>query len=397
VIRHQLPAYSPVSAKAALLAAGQLSGMGEDPRPALRALLLQEYNAGTVVLCGSGTQALTLAIREARQRVDTKAPVAIPAFSCFDVASAAIGADAPVSLYDLDPDTLGPDLESLERVLRAGARVVIAAPLYGIPVDWQALTDLTRQYEAVIVEDAAQGHGASWNGKRVGSLGKIAILSFGKGKGWTGGTGGAILISDSADDSSTRVFPEPEFSQRVGVAIRVAAQWALARPDIYGLPLSIPALRLGETTYLPPRPVRAMTRAAATTLLATHDASRKEANVRRSNANAVVTGIAGSTQVKPIPTHSCPTAGYLRLPVRVPGGMASFPNVQRALRLGITPSYPISLAALPQLAGRNVAPYGAWPGAQTLVRELVTVPTHSRLRAHEVREIIEILRTLEGS
>jgi perosamine synthetase len=397
VIRHQLPAYSPVSAKAALLAAGQLSGLGEDPRPALRALLQREYGAGSVVLCGSGTQALTLAIQEARKRVNAKAPVAIPAFSCFDVASAAIGADALVSLYDLDPDTLGPDLESLEQVLRAGARVVIAAPLYGVPVDWKALTDLTKQYEAVLIEDAAQGHGASWNGKRLGSMGKIAILSFGRGKGWTGGTGGAILISDSAGDFSTGGFLEPEFSQRVGIAIRVTAQWALARPDIYGLPLSIPALRLGETTYLPPRPMRAMTRVAAATLLATHDASRKEASVRQSNAKAVVAAIAGSARVKSIPTRVCPTAGYLRLPVRIQGGMASFPNVQRALQLGIAPSYPMSLAALPQLAGRLVATYGAWPGAQTLVRELVTVPTHSRLRADEVSEIIGILLTLGSS
>ncbi|MDQ6770245.1 MAG: DegT/DnrJ/EryC1/StrS family aminotransferase [Gemmatimonadota bacterium] len=397
MIRHQLPAYSPVSAKAAFLAAGQLSGIGEDPRPALGTLLKREYDAGSVVLCGSGTQALTLAIREARQRVDAKAPVAIPAFSCFDVASAAIGADAPVSLYDLDPDTLSPDLGSLEQALRAGARVVIAAPLYGIPVDWKALTDLTRQYEAVLIEDAAQGHGASWNRKRLGSLGKIAILSFGRGKGWTGGTGGAILLSDSPGDSLTGGFLEPEFSQGVGVAIRVAAQWALARPDIYGLPVSIPALRLGETTYLPPRPVSAMTRVAAATLLATYDASRKEGSVRQSNATAVVAAVEGSAKVKPIPTRVCPTAGYLRLPVRIRGGMASFPNVQRALQLGITPSYSMSLAALPQLAGRLVTTHGVLPGAQTLVRELVTVPTHSRLRAHEVSEIIRILRALKGS
>jgi len=394
VIRHQLPVYSPVSAKAAFLAAGQLSGIGEDPRPALRTLLQREFGARNVVLCGSGTQALTLAIHEAWQRVDAKAPVAIPAFSCFDVASAAIGADALVSLYDLDPDTLSPDLESLERVLRAGARVVIVAPLYGIPVDWSAIMDLTSQYQAVVIEDAAQGHGASWNGKRLGSLGKIAILSFGRGKGWSGGTGGAMLLADSTGDSPTKGFPEPKFSQGVGVAIRVAAQWALARPDIYRLPLSIPGLRLGETTYSPPPSVRAMTRAAATTLLATHDASRKEASVRHSNANAVVSGIAGS-QVNPIPPQGCPSAGYLRLPVRLSAGMASFPNVQRAMELGITPSYPMSLAALRQLAGRLVGPLGEWPGAQTLVRELVTVPTHSRLRADEVNEIIGILRTLE--
>ncbi len=395
MIRHQLPAYSPVSAKAVLLATGQLSGLGEDPRPRLRALLQREYEASSVLLCGSGTQALTIAIQEARHRVDQKAPVALPAFSCFDVASAAIGANALVSLYDLDPYTLSPDLESLERTLRAGAGVVVVAPLYGIPVDWHALTSLTKRYEAVLVEDAAQGHGASWKGKRLGALGEIGILSFGRGKGWTGGSGGAILMSHSSGLASGG-FPEPELSRRVAVSIGVAAQWALARPEIYGLPLSIPALRLGETTYLPPRPVRAMTRVAAATLVATYEASLKEADVRQSNATVLVTAIADCQQVTPIPTQSCRHAGYLRLPVRVSKGMASFLDAQRALHLGITPSYPMSLAALPQLAGRLVGPERVWAGAQTLVRELVTVPTHSRLSARDLSLIIGILRTVES-
>lgn len=393
MIRHQLPAYSPVSAKAVLLATGQLSGPGEDPRPGLRALLQREYEASSVLLCGSGTQALTIAIEEARRRVDPKRPVALPAFSCFDVASAAVGANATVSLYDVDPETLSPDLESLERVLRAGAGVVVVAPLYGIPVDWQALTTLAERYAAVLVEDAAQGHGASWKGKRLGTLGEIAILSFGRGKGWTGGNGGAVLISGSAYPARGDLS-EPAFSRRAAVTIAVAAQWALARPAIYGLPLSIPALRLGDTTYLPPRPVRAITRVAAATLVATYEAALKEADVRQSIATVLVSAIADCQQVTSIPTRNCSVAGYLRLPVRVPKGMASFRDAPRALHLGITPSYPISLAELPQLAGRLVGPETAWAGAQTLVRELVTVPTHSRLGAKEIREIIGIFRVL---
>lgn len=154
-------------------------------------------------------------------------------------------------------------------------------------------------------------------------MGDTAILSFGRGKGWTGGTGGAILMSNSAGLPSSE-FLEAEFSRRVAVSIGVAAQWALARPEIYGLPVSIPALRLGETTYWPPRPVRAMTRVAATTLLATHEASRKEANLRQSNAIALIAAIGDSPQVRPIPAQSCRAAGYLRLPVRGSQGYGEF-------------------------------------------------------------------------
>jgi dTDP-4-amino-4,6-dideoxygalactose transaminase len=390
-IRHQLAAYSPVSAKAALLATGQLFGLGGDPRPALRALLEREYGAASVLLCGSGTQALTVAIQEARRRVDPDAPVALPAFSCFDVASAAVGADVRVSLYDLDPDTLGPDLESLERVLRAGAGVVVIAPLYGIPVDWDALETLAARYNAVLVEDAAQGNGASWKGRGLGTLGKIATLSFGRGKGWTGGSGGAVRMYDGADLVRENLS-EPGFFRRSAISLGVVAQWALARPAVYGIPSSIPALGLGQTTYLAPRPVKSIARSAAAALIATYEAAKKEAGVRQANASRLVAGLADNSEVRIIPAPRGGISGYLRLPVRLKGGMEALDSAENASQIGIAASYPISLGALPQLAGRLGGPERVCPGAEVLVRELVTLPTHSHLDAHDISEVIGIFR-----
>lgn len=390
-MRHQLPAYSPVSAKAAILAAGQLFELGEDPRPMLQALLEREYDADTVLLFGSGTQALTIAIQEARRRVDPEAPIALPAFSCFDVASAAVGAEARVALYDLDPGTLAPDLESLERVLRGGAGVVVVAPLYGVPVDWKALASLAARHDAVLVEDAAQGHGAAWKGKRLGTLGDFATLSFGRGKGWTGGSGGAVLMRGSGT-SSRGDFAEPALSRRAGVTIGVIAQWAVARPAIYGIPLSIPMLRLGQTTYLPPRPIRSMTRSAAATLAATHRASETEAEARRANAARLRAATADNSAAVEISVQRDDTAGYLRLPLRLAKGMASFRDQRAALALGLAPSYPKSLAELPQLAARLTGPERAWVGTQTLVKELLTLPTHSQLSAREMTRLLAIVQ-----
>ena len=390
-LRHQLPAYSPVSAKAALLAAGQLLDLGNDPRPMLQALLQREHDTDTVLLCGSGTQALTIAIHEASRRVDPAAPIALPAFSCFDVASAAVGANARVSLYDLDPATLGPDLESLERVLRAGAGVVVVAPLYGIPVDWEALAMLAARYHAVLVEDAAQGHGAAWRGKRLGTLGDIATLSFGRGKGWTGGSGGAVLMRDSAD-SSRRGLSEPALTRRAAVTIGVIAQWAVARPAVYRIPLSIPMLRLGQTTYIAPRPVKAMTRSAAATLVATHRASQIEAQARQANAAQLLAAIAENSAALAISALREGMAGYLRLPVRLAKGMAGLRDQRAALGLGVAPSYPKSLAEIPQLAARLTGPERICLGTQTLVKELLTLPTHSQLTSREIASLCEIIR-----
>jgi hypothetical protein len=190
-------------------------------------------------------------------------------------------------------------------------------------------------------------------------------------------------------------FSEPGFSRRAAVTIGVIAQWALARPAVYGLPASIPALRLGQTTYVAPRPLRSMTRGAAATLVATYEASRKETEVRKGNAAQLLEAIADNPRARAIPVQSESTAGYLRLPVRLSKGMAGFRDERRALALGIAPSYPKSLAELPQLAGRMRGPESAWPGAETLVRELVTLPTHSRLRYREITDVVTILHDLE--
>ncbi|MEO5588654.1 MAG: aminotransferase class I/II-fold pyridoxal phosphate-dependent enzyme, partial [Gemmatimonadaceae bacterium] len=110
-----------------MAAIGQLLPSRGDPRDRLTEILRARFNAATVVLTGSGTQALHSAIAMTAAQAPPGSTVALPAFSCYDVASAAIGAGMPVALYDLDPSTLGPDRASLERVLQSGARVVVVA------------------------------------------------------------------------------------------------------------------------------------------------------------------------------------------------------------------------------------------------------------------------------
>jgi perosamine synthetase len=395
-IRHQLPVYSPVSGTAVLRAATEALRIGRDPRPDLVALLKREYDASAVILCGSGTQALTIALLEGLSRVGPTA-VALPAFTCFDVASAAVGADARIALYDLDPDTLAPDLESVEQALAEGARVVVAAPLYGIPIDWEGLQTLASRYGALLIEDAAQGNGALWKGRALGTLGEISVLSFGRGKGWTGGSGGAVLLRKHAGTEGGRDLREPAISEEVTNTLGVLGQWMFARPALYAMPLSIPALGLGQTIYRPPRPPRSISRTAASMLLATYDESRFEAQRRRANADAVLASIPNNRGMRAISVTHQATAGYLRLPTRVSHGMAGFRSQSDALAEGLAPSYPKTLGDLPEVAARLVGKKGPWPGARALVQELVTVPTHSRLNPRDIEKLVETLGVQRAS
>jgi dTDP-4-amino-4,6-dideoxygalactose transaminase len=380
-----------VSVEAALIGIAPSLRLTEDPRPYLREMLRRDYSSHSVVLCGSGTQALAVAIRESSDSSGSRAPVALPAFSCFDIATAAVGANVRVSFYDLDPQTLAPEPASLERVFRAGARVAVVAPLYGVPVDWGMLATIAEAHGALLIEDAAQGHGARFQGRRLGSIGKLAILSFGRGKGWTGGHGGALLVNDP-DDSFAGELAALGMVQEARSVIGLAAQWALGRPGLYGIPHSVPALRLGETVYRAPDRARSLGRAAAAALLVTAPDAEQEAMLRRANAAALLQALSDSPGVQTIPVSRESIAGYVRLPLRLKNGMASFGSPDAALSLGIAPSYPRLLPELVEMASRSDGPERDFPGARTLVRELVTAPTHSRLEARDLTDLASTLR-----
>ncbi|MBA2245865.1 MAG: DegT/DnrJ/EryC1/StrS family aminotransferase [Gemmatimonadetes bacterium] len=390
-LRHQLPVHSPIPLAAALRGAGGMLRLRGDPRPAVADLLAREYAAEEVVLCGSGTQALQLALEAGMRAAGGQPVVALPGYSCFDVASAAVGAGAAITLYDLDPETLGPDLDSLEAALARGARVVVVSPLYGVPVDWEALEERASRVGALLIEDAAQGHGASWRGRPLGSLGRLSVLSFGRGKGWTGGKGGALLLRGESlsAGSGARTLGEPALRGEASTLAGVLAQWLLGRPAVYGLPASLPWLGLGQTLYREPSAPRRMGKGAAAMLERTREASVRAAASRRANARLLLEELpAGAACIRVDPEAD---PGYLRLPVRLRDGMAAFPEPADALRLGVAPGYPSTLAALPAVRARMADGGARLEGAETLVRELVTLPTHPLLTSRERSELLRVL------
>ena len=394
-LRRQLPVYSPLTTAA--LRRALLSGFtpGRNGQETFRAELETAYHADEAVLFGSGTQALQVAIEWA-MRLENSRRVALPAFSCFDVAAAAVGARARVRCYDIEPATLNPDFASLRRLLEDGVRVVVISPLYGYPVDWDAVADLVQRFDAIAIEDAAQGNHAFWRARPLGSLGTLSVLSFGRGKGWTGGTGGALLLRESPNGRTPRDAPLPRRTAEARVVGMLAVQWALSRPSLYALPRAIPWLRLGETTYHPPAAPQPMTRAAAACLLASQPAAEQEAAARRTTATMFLPALkdAGSKQLKTIEPLAGARPGFLRLPLRFlrgcEAGEGAFAEWPAASRLGLERSYPATLPQIRQLQP-SLEQRDRVPGAEELVRTLCTVPTHSLLRPAERRALIEIL------
>jgi len=349
-----------------------------------------EFLAAGAVLVDSGRSALQMAIGIAMPQPAARRIVALPAFQCFEVATAAVGADCDIALYDIDPATLAPDLESLERALRLGASAVVIAPLYGLPVNWDAITGLTSRYGTMAIEDAAQANGAEWNGRPVGSLGELSIVSFGRGKGWTGGGGGALLFRGKTAIALSGVrsqVAEVSLKRETRAVAATLLQLLFGRAILYGIPASIPSLGLGETHYHPPSPITNTAVFSAALMRRTLGAARREWAIRRQNAAQWHNDV-GRELLKGVPAVlSGGTAGYLRFPMRVRAEAARDAATIAARRAGIARSYPIPLGNLPAVAPRLVEPGTRFPGAEALARELVTLPTHSRLTARD-RDVI---------
>jgi dTDP-4-amino-4,6-dideoxygalactose transaminase len=144
---------------------------------------------------GSGTEALTIAIRALDLKQGSE--ILVPANTFVATIEAIIhGGGIPV-LVDIDPETYNLDTTLIEKSITAKTKAIIPVHLYGQPVDMNPLIQIARKFELAIIEDAAQAHGALYDGKRAGSIGDMGCFSFYPSKNlgaW--GDGGAITTSD---------------------------------------------------------------------------------------------------------------------------------------------------------------------------------------------------------
>jgi len=396
---HQLPVHSPLTLAGLVAGLRAATGLKTEDAFLLREHLVAEHGSERAFLFGSGTAALQVALELALNRAvrlgRTRA-LALPAYSCFDVASGAVWTHAQLHFYDVDPYTLSPDFASLRRAFEAGASVLLASPLFGLPLPWDALRGIALEFDAIVVHDAAQLHGLRIEGDlRPGSFGDFTVLSFGKGKGWTGGRGGALLLPAGTDAVGIRDLGSSKISEEVSILLGAGAQWLLGRPWIYGLPVRFPWLKLGETVYRPPTSPRPMTRAAVGIALAGRHGSEREVRARIAHAHELLSRLPVSPLLRPVGMHKQPGASFLRLPLLGTHGMRGFPSPERARRLGVSPGYPIPLPELPAIS-EIARMSGSWPGAVRLSEGLITMPTHSKLSPGNIEELAELASEYRG-
>jgi dTDP-4-amino-4,6-dideoxygalactose transaminase len=151
------------------------------------------------LLLPHGTDALRIALAALfdHDGLDYGGEVIVPNFSFIASATAPLDRRFGVAFVDVDGETLLLDPARVEEAIVPGkTRAIMPVHLFGQPADMTALRAIAQKHELKIIEDAAQAHGAVWEGGPVGSLGDAAGFSFQSSKNLSCGEGGVLTTND---------------------------------------------------------------------------------------------------------------------------------------------------------------------------------------------------------
>jgi dTDP-4-amino-4,6-dideoxygalactose transaminase len=164
-----------------------------------------DCHAAECVAMNSGTSALHLALLAAGVGPGDEV-ITVP-FTFVATVSAIVYTGATPVLVDIDPVryTIAPS--AIEPRITPRTKAIVPVHLYGQPADMDPILEIARRRKLVVIEDAAQAHGAEYNGRRCGSIGDIAAFSFYPGKNLGAyGEGGAAVTSNPEYARTMRVL-----------------------------------------------------------------------------------------------------------------------------------------------------------------------------------------------
>lgn len=115
---------------------------------------------------------------------------------------------------DIDLDTYTIDPDSIENLITDKTKAILPVQLYGQAADMDKIREIAEKHDLKIIEDAAQAHGAEYNGEKVGTLGDMACFSFYPTKNMTTSEGGMITTNDEELAKKAQMFRAHGASER---------------------------------------------------------------------------------------------------------------------------------------------------------------------------------------
>ncbi len=215
----------------------------------------------------SGTSALHLALLAAGVRPGDE--VITVSYTFVATVAAILYTGARPALVDIDPLTCNIDVTKIEAAITPKTKVIMPVHLYGTCADMEPILDIARRHDLIVIEDAAQAHGAEYKGRRAGSMGELSCFSFYPGKNLGAyGEGGAVVTNNEKyvdvlkqlrdqGQSAKYLHERVGYNYRMeaiqgavlGVKLRHLEEWNAARrrhAEVYAKELADSGLRLLE-------------------------------------------------------------------------------------------------------------------------------------------------------
>lgn len=164
------------------------------------------------VATDNGTSALITALTSAG--IGPGDEVITTPFTFIATANAIIFTGAKPVFVDIDPDTYNINPELIEVAITKKTRAILPVHLYGLMADMPAINEIAKRHKLMVIEDAAQAHGADINRKKAGTWGLAATFSFYPTKNMTTGEGGMITTNDEALAKKAKVFRNQGMEKR---------------------------------------------------------------------------------------------------------------------------------------------------------------------------------------
>ena len=310
------------------------------------------------VAMNSGTSALHLGFIAAGIKAGDE--VIVPSFSFAATAnSVALAGGVPV-FGDIDPKTFNLDPDHAESLITSKTKAIMPVHLYGHIAAMDRFAEIGKKHGVQIIEDAAQGHLASLNGKNAGEFGTVASFSFYPTKNMTAGEGG-MVVTESAEIARTLRL------------LRNQGQEIRYRNEIIGFNTRMTDIHA------------AIGRVQLAKLPGWTKQRQENAAFLDANIKGVVTPF-----VAPGSTHS-----YHQYTIRVPGGNADVRDkfmeelTKRGVGSGVY--YPTPIHRLPSFNLKLDL-----PETEKLVTECISLPVHPSLTKNELATVAQAVTEVAG-
>ncbi|MEO6522421.1 MAG: DegT/DnrJ/EryC1/StrS family aminotransferase [Mucilaginibacter sp.] len=150
---------------------------------------------GHGIAVSSGSAALDIAVKALGISIGDE--VIMPTFTIISPALSVIKAGGIPVYIDNEPDSWNMDTALIEAKITTKTRAILVVHIYGLPTRMDIVIALAQKYDLLVIEDAAEMHGQTFDGKMCGSFGDVSIFSFYANKNITTGEGGMVLCDDA--------------------------------------------------------------------------------------------------------------------------------------------------------------------------------------------------------